>query len=211
MKLDTNVPNLTRKSIILYALSGAIVACVVALLASVTVYPGLRDSFYWPNIPVFFGFNFAIPGAVAGSLIKSLSKNLAARVSGFLGIILGVLWQLQLGFMLIVEEYNEELGTLVLRKSTAGNTIMRLLEDFGSCLHQHSGVLGDIFVIFLPVLLALLGIAIANFISGIRFGKEKPEENRKFHCSHCGREISYNKYRYGVELCDSCAEASCMG
>lgn len=32
-----------------------------------------------------------------------------------------------------------------------------------------------------------------------------------YYCLHCHREISYDEYRYGAELCLSCAEGSCMG
>lgn len=39
----------------------------------------------------------------------------------------------------------------------------------------------------------------------------KKEEIGHYYCLHCRREISYDEYRYGAELCLSCAEGSCMG
>lgn len=163
----TRVPELTRESIILYVLSGVIFTCVVALLASFTIYPGLRDSFVWPNILVVFGGNFAIPGAIAGGLIKLLSRNLADRISGFLGIVLGVLWQLHLAFLILVEECEFNDGAFVLIKKTGGCAITRLLKNFESSLVHNDGAFSQFFVLMLPVLLALFGIMAADFISGI--------------------------------------------
>lgn len=176
---DTTIPILTKKSIILYVVSSAIFTCAVALLASVTVYPGLRDSFFWPNILVVFGGNFAIPGAIAGGLIKLLSRNLAARISGFLGIVLGVLWQLHLAFLILVEECEFNDGAFVLIKKTGGCAITRLLKNFESSLmhdRMRDGIFSQVFVLILPILLAFLCIFAANFISGI--GKSLGRESK---------------------------------
>lgn len=78
----------------IWTLAGGVTACLTVFISAFTIYPGLQEVLpenFW-SACIFFGG----PGLIAGFLIKRFSKHWLSNVSGFAGIIFGVLWHLHL-------------------------------------------------------------------------------------------------------------------
>ncbi len=156
------------KSRLLWVLAGGVVVCFTVIISAFTIYPGLQEVLptnLW-SACIFFG----APGLIAGYLIGRFSKHWFSSVSGFVGIILGVLWHLhlsELSAQLANTHYDSASQILTLVTRVDGFFITRWVVNIEYRVLLFTGVLGflvGLTMLLSPVLISILGIYVADNI-----------------------------------------------
>ena len=152
----------------IWTLAGGVIACLTVVISAFTIYPELREILpknLW-SVCIFFGG----PGLIAGFSIRHFSKHWFSSISGFVGIILGVLWHLhlsELSAQIANAHYASPLKILTSVSMVDGFFLTHWLINVEYKVLLCGGVLGGLVglaMLLSPVLISILGTSVTNNI-----------------------------------------------
>ena len=164
-----------KSKLLIWTSAGGVTACFTVFISAFTIYPGLQEVLpeNFLSACIFFGG----PGLIAGFLIRRFSKHWLSSVSGFAGVILGVLWHLHLSELSanIANTHYDTYSYMLSSISMAdGFFLTRWIVNFEYRVLLCKGALGILVglgMLLSPVFMSILGTFMTNNIMKNRQGK----------------------------------------
>jgi hypothetical protein len=144
---------------------GFLIALLSIVLTGLLINPFWLDFNSPVNILLGWPLVIGLPGSIAGLLVARSAGSRGIRIAGLLGISLGVIWGLHLTDLDNRIEGARQFappGMVVGEMKREGNPVLSTIVNAESWAILHGGVVADVVILALPVLVGLLGVAVAK-------------------------------------------------